>query len=826
MKSNADKYPIIVDKILTNPHEGLIIGNGDFAANVTFSSHEIILSLGKNDIWDSRIDNNAKNQTLTQDDLIRYEKDYGFEWPENCDNALTRFANWEGKPEGVDVVFGSLAEEKERCGKLVLWFGGFGLRRAGRIRIRHCGFSNTKIHARLNVINGLLESTVDLGRSKVHFSTFVHKELNTLAMKLSVEGDTTAIQIFVEKEPDYADPTMPLPKVSLLTDHSGTISQLMPGKYDTPDFNWCIASSFPESTDKDSDSKIPVLDMAYALAQSLRLNNGNEITLFTGISTDRENYPDTRERAVRMMGENTIERFNRLFADSEQLWEKYWESSSIEIEDKELESVWYRNLYGFACHLKPGAQAPSLCANVPIDDNADFHSRYTWNHNVQKWFAAALPVNHLEWYDVFADLIRQHMPTFEYFSEMIFGLKGGVFCDLSSIPYAPPHRAIVNNKWGRALSHTGWLSLMLWQHWEYTHDAKWLEENAYDFIKKAAIFYSEYLKKYQKEDGDIYPSMRLEEPGWCKGFVGNKNQVTDIVMFKKAFECAISASETLGVDEEEREDWIQALKKVPDIDYGWTDDHQGWYAFCKDWDKFDSVIQGKRLSEFADMDWRLEYARTNRWGCGGWLVYPGEYLNGDEEGGLAEVMRDMLSRTSILRPKGTSTPAPLHSISAMIPFIRLGIIEKFDEIRTALLNHRFDNGLYSAVSYAEGQLPVWVSNNWRMVENQFQGIMCITEMLLQSQGNKICLFPYWPANNTAKFERLRARGGFFVSAEKDKDSLTALQVESKAGGKCCIKWPEKKEPVIEENGTRVPFDLQEQELVFNTEAGKTYNFKF
>ena len=67
MKYIAGKYPIITDRIVTNPHEGLIIGNGDFAANVTFLSHEIILDLGKNDIWDSRIDT-MQNQTLTHDD--------------------------------------------------------------------------------------------------------------------------------------------------------------------------------------------------------------------------------------------------------------------------------------------------------------------------------------------------------------------------------------------------------------------------------------------------------------------------------------------------------------------------------------------------------------------------------------------------------------------------------------------------------------------------------------------------------------------------------------------------------------------------------------
>lgn len=825
MKSRAEFYPIIVDNILTNPHEGLIIGNGDFAANVNFSSHEIILNLGKNDIWDSRINNITKHQVLSQDDLIRYEKDYGFEWPENCDNKLKRYANWEGKPEGIDVVFGSLAEEQERCGKLVLWGGGYGLRKAGRIRIRHCGFSNTKIHAVLDIGKGLLKSTIRLGRSEVHFSAFIHKELNTIAIKLSVSGDTTGIQLFVEKEPDFADSTIPLPHVNLITDHMGTVSQLIPEKYDTPDFNWCIASLFPESNNKYPDDKIPVLKMAYALAQSIQLHDNDEVTLFAGIATDREKYPDFQERAILLMGENSIERYNRLLISSEKLWSKFWEASIIKIEDKELESVWYRNIYGFACHLKPGAQAPSLCANVPIDDNSDFHSRYTWNHNVQKWYAAALPINRLDWYDIFADLIRQHIPTFEYLSEVIFGLKGGVYCDLSSIPYAPPHRAVVNNKWGRALCVTGWLSLLLWQHWEFTHDIKWLEENAYEYIKKAAVFYCEYLKKYQNADGDIYPSMRLEEPGWCKEFVGNRNQVSDIVMFRKAFECAISAANLLGIDNDECREWLQMINRIPDIQYGWTDDNQGWYAFCKDWDKYDSVVQGKRLNEFADKNWRLEYARTNRWGCGGWLVYPGEYLLGDEIGGLADVIRDMLSKNDILHPKG-STLSSLHSISSLLPYIRLGIEDKYYDIRKVLLNHRFDNGLFSSVSYAEGQLPVWVSNNWRLVENQFQGIICITEMLLQSQGNVIRLFPYWPTYYKAKFERLRARGGFNVSAEKDKTRLISVKVESAVGGNCCIFWPYDKNLKIRERDRFIHFEVQNQKLVFCTEAGRKYNFLF
>lgn len=821
MNKTPEKYPIITDKVITNPYEGMIIGNGDLAANVNIYSHEIVLSLAKNDIWDSRVDNIAEKQVLKHDDMLRYEKEYGFEWPEDCSKLPQTYAEWEGQPEDLEIVFGSFEMEREFAGKFCMDFSSVSPKKAGKIIISHPGLSTTKVNAKLDISNGLLEARFDLGEGSLIINAFVHKKKNIVVVKMTAEGTLSGVQVVLEKEPDYVDKDMPLPEVKLINDYYGTLSQTIPGKFDVDDFSWHLAAAFP--SDAQGPFAGPLMKMAYAFRQSLSLQDSQSAVLVVGVATDRDKCANSKIRALKITGESSIDRYDKEFKSHTRHWEDFWSLSCIEMDDKELESVWYRNMYGFACHLKAGAQGPGLCANIPIADYSPWHGDYIWNHNVQKWYAPALSVNHLEWYEVLADLLNQSIPTFEHLAKTIFGLDG-VYCDLNSVPYVPPHRTFINNKWGRALAMTGWLAYMLWQHWEFTHDNDWLKERSYTFIKKAARFYSNYLKKYQQEDGDIYPSMRLEEPGWCKGFVGNRNVVTDLVMFKKAFESAIKASEVLGVDIEERKEWESALSRVPEIEYGWTDDGQGWYALCKDWDKVDSVVDGRRLNDFADIDWRIQYARTARWGGGGWLVYPGEHIDGDENGGLAEVVRDMLRRVDIINPP--NTVCKIHSISCLIPIIRLGVMEKYDDIKQLFLTHRFESGQFSPFSTGEGEMPLELIRNWRIVENQFQGILGISEMLLQSQGGIIRIFPFLPENIGAKFNELRAVGGFLVSAErKSGKGITEIRILSTAGEKCNIRWKEKEFPVIYEGNNTVKFDKAEQNIVFDTHKGKEYVIK-
>lgn len=64
---------------------------------------------------------------------------------------------------------------------------------------------------------------------------------------------------------------------------------------------------------------------------------------------------------------------------------------------------------------------------------------------------------------------------------------------------------------------------------------------------------------------------------------------------------------------------------------------------------------------------------------------------------------------------------------------------------------------------------------------QAGGIEGIHSMLLQSHESCLRFFPGWPSNGTVSYEKLRARGGFVVSAVQVSGIIGAISVMSEQG---------------------------------------------
>jgi hypothetical protein len=739
---------------------------------------------------------------ITHDELIRYVHEHGVVTPE--------FLFKQGKPGDPSIFYAPL--------------------RVGAIRIVHPGWSETKVRSKVEIANGTLEVEYTFPDGTLQFIAFIHREKNILVLRASADGQVPWFNIIVERDPGRWKGNLPPLVVKQDPEaYRGTLAQTIPGRYEVEPFTWHVAASFPDSAQLAEASAAGsvvgegIVSSAlrregWSLKQNLVLKDGASVTFVAAVSTDADGPDPAEDRAVGLAGYAGGDRFDRELFTHKAAWATFWDASAIRIEDQELEALWYRGLYSFACHLSPGAQAPGLVANIPVSDRTGWHGKYTWNHNVQKWYFPALPVNHPEWYDVLAELIKDQTPTFQHLARTIFGLEG-VYIDLSGHPREIPHRAVTHPVVGRALCHTGWFSAMLYQHFEFTGDTEWLRTHSYPYLREAAKFYAGYLAKYQCEDGVIYPSMRLEDlwtekrhNSWGRDFLGNKNVSTDLIMFRKAFEAAIAASEVLGLDADDRTRWSQYLKRVPDIEFGWREG-KGWYAICKDWEK-----------AWPDFEDYRDHIRHSRWGCQAWPVFPGEYIDGDEEDGLAAVIRDIVSDVDLLnlRPRTTVLGA-FHGEATVTPFIRLGMMEKFEDIRTLMLAHQFPSGQYSSWETGSGKyIRTPYLETWRILENQYMQILGITEMLLQSQGGTLRLFPFWPEDKAAAFRDLRARGAFLVSAERMPGRPLRATIQSLRGNQCQLRWKEAGTPQVSRNGEPVPFVLAGQDLIFDTEPGASY----
>jgi hypothetical protein len=82
----------------------------------------------------------------------------------------------------------------------------------------------------------------------------------------------------------------------------------------------------------------------------------------------------------------------------------------------------------------------------------------------------------------------------------------------------------------------------------------------------------------------------------------------------------------------------------------------------------------------------------------------------------------------------------------------------------------------------------WQAHGFYMTE-QTAVAGLINEFLLQSVENIIRVFPCWPKDKDAGFTRLRARGGFLVTAEQKAGKITKLEITSTVGGKLRLLDP-------------------------------------
>ena len=776
---NAKLHPLVHNGLLTNPYESLVIGNGDVSLSAQLFTHQLVLQIGKSDVWDSRAEDKTEDLLLTHDKLVEVDGEA---------DGLFDF----NRAHSSNYTGGS------KCGPTP--------KPVGQIIISHPGLSNnTTVSGKVDISTGILTVEYGFPEGTLEIEVFVHREKNLILSSYSAKGEIPWFIVTVEKRPDYVDAEIPDPVISRGDSNSRqwAISQTINAKYGVPDFSWHLGCFFQDSY---------VLPWRYALEQRLTLDDNAGTVVAVGVATDRDGSGNSLERALSLSNFTGSDWYKAEKAAHIGSWEAFWAASSITLEDKELEALWYRTMFGFACHLNPTAQAPGLNANIPIYDYSAWNGDYTWNHNVQKWYFPALPTNHPEWYETLAKLVNQHIPVFEHLAKQIFGLEG-LYIDLHTVPFTPADRAMSYSTFGRALSHSGWISQMLYQHYEFTGNADWLRDNAYTFLSGAADFYANYMDKYQGKDLVIYPSMLLEDTGaWEKGFPEGKNVLTDLILFKKAFEGAIHASEILKVDAEKRKRWQKMLKRVPEVEYGWKDG-KGWYGIYKDWQNV-----------YPDFDKYIYHLQTSRWGCSGWLVFPGEHIAGDEQSGLALALRDVLKGTDLLNlPRSTRQLGTFHGESNFLPFIRMGIMEKYDDLRTLLLYHQFASGQFSPFATGEGVFIRGATlKSWRIVENQYFPILGIAEMLLQSQGGVIRLFPYWPMEQSASFNGFRARNGFMVSASWNPESGMSAKITSLNGNLCGIRWERDETPVIKHNGKPVSFTRKGRDIVFKTVPNAEY----
>jgi len=476
------------------------------------------------------------------------------------------------------------------------------------------------------------------------------------------------------------------------------------------------------------------------------LRRGSAITLLATIATTRD-IPDpaalARQRLVDAMHQTT-----RILGTHVDWWREFWDRSRIDVPDHGLATLWHYGLYKLASSSRSG-HYPANLQGLWVTDGVipPWRGEYAANMNVQETYWPVYATNHLdlglplyEWLERITPVVRER--TKQFFGWDGLRIESALVGDGVSVP-----------GWGTVQFWPGvaaWLAHHMWQHWRYSGDEDFLRNRAYPFLKLCASFWEGYLE--QGDDGRLHVPLS-HNPEW----LGNdpeawgRDTTIDLALVRSLFAWLIEASDRLGVDADARVRWHDLRE------------HLAPYP-ANEW--------GLMLME------GVGYTFSHRHPSHLMPIFPMHDLTmegSDEEREIVE--RSMHCYEYNGTGEWTGWSFPYASLIAS----RVGRGEMAGYmLKLYLESFTMPNGMH-------------VNGDWRghgvshyhyrpfTMEAECAATSAVTEMLLQSWGGRIRLFPAVPPSwLDCSFDGLLAEGAITVGAERRAGETVRASLSSRA----------------------------------------------
>ena len=229
-------------------------------------------------------------------------------------------------------------------------------------------------------------------------------------------------------------------------------------------------------------------------------------------------------------------------------------------------------------------------------------------------------------------------------------------------------------------------------------------------------------------------------------------------LFQMLFDAAVESAETLGIDADKVSRWRSAEALLPD--YPRYEDEPSSSTSP-------ALPPSPTTSGTHD------------------TVFPADQI------GWFSRVQDIFRRTAAVCNRSSNAPIMLAAARA-----RLGMPDTHEWLCTELLWRERPNGTLSFNRLD----PRFGFNDYGHYTEMFGVCLPINELLFQSVGDVIRLFPAWPGHLAARIVDLRTQGGFLVSAAFSGGQTRDLTVESTAGGPLRLLAPWPKTEVLTDTG--------------------------
>lgn len=446
-------------------------------------------------------------------------------------------------------------------------------------------------------------------------------------------------------------------------------------------------------------------------------------------------------------------------------WHSYYPQSFVSLPDKKIENFYWAQMYKLASATRIGGGL--LDNSGPWQVLTPWPNAW-WNLNVQLSYWPVYASNRLELGMPLVDAIGNNL------NNLINNVPEPYRKDAAALPVATDFSLtgetvnIPGTEKKAQVGNLPWICHNLWLQYRFSMDESILRNTLFPTLRRAINFYLPFLT----EDGQGRLHLkRTFSPEY--GTAEDCNY--DIALLRWGCNTLLEATKLLSVDDELIPEWKQVAEKLTD----YPQDENG-------------MMIGKDVP----------FSRSHRHYSHLLMFYPLYLLNAGQSGSK-ELMEKSVEHW--------------HSLPGnILGYTYTGassLYAAFGEGDKALekLNGLFARTLRPNTMYMESG-PV--------IETPLSGAQCIHDMLLQSWGGKIRVFPAVPSQwKELQFKDLRAEGAFLVSASRKDGKTTGIRIKSLAGEPCILRT-DMINPAVKA-GTATLTPQKEGEYLLDLKKGET-----